>query len=107
MQTEPTGMEALALAVEILGSQSAVARAIGKTQQTVNDVVRTGKRVPAEWCLPLERATAEKGPDKMVSRHQLRPDLYPTEDDERDAAAEDRAPPSADHGEVPARKALA
>lgn len=68
------GMAALHKAIDMLGTQSAAAAAIGIKQQSVSDVVRTGKRVPAEWCIPLERATRGE-----VTRHQLRPDIYPEE----------------------------
>lgn len=64
----------LARAIEILGSQAQLASAIGRKQQSVNEVVRRGKRVPAEWCLKIEQAT-----DGVVTRHDLRPDLYPIE----------------------------
>jgi DNA-binding transcriptional regulator YdaS (Cro superfamily) len=35
------------------------------------------RRAPAEWVLPIERATREAGNE--VSRHELRPDIYPVE----------------------------
>jgi DNA-binding transcriptional regulator YdaS (Cro superfamily) len=66
------GISALRRAIEILGSQAAVATAIGKSQQSVSEIARRGKRVPAEWCLPIEEAT-----NGRISRHDLRPDLYP------------------------------
>lgn len=69
------GIAALKRAIEILGSQGAAAAAIGIKQQTVSGIVRTGERVPAEWCIPLDLATTEKG--DRVSCHQLRPDLWP------------------------------
>jgi DNA-binding transcriptional regulator YdaS (Cro superfamily) len=59
-------------ALKILGSQSAIARAIGIRQQTVSEVFLDGRQAPAKWCIPLERAT-----DGKVTRHELRPDLYP------------------------------
>jgi DNA-binding transcriptional regulator YdaS (Cro superfamily) len=47
----------------------------------VNYILNAGKKVPAEWCLAIERATAEKcaelGEGEPVTRHDLRPDLYP------------------------------
>ena len=59
-------------AVSIAGSETKLAEAIGTRQQYVNRAKR--KRLcPAEWVLPIERATG-------VSRHDLRPDLYPRED---------------------------
>lgn len=70
--SEAENVTALRQAVELLGSESAVAAAIGKAQQTVNEVLRAGRPAPATWCIPLERATGGQ-----VTRHQLRPDLYP------------------------------
>lgn len=72
MMTSP--LQALHRAAEILGSQAALARAIGRTQQAVNGVFSRGAEPPAEWCLPIERATGGK-----VTRHELRPDIYPVE----------------------------
>lgn len=57
-------------AVDILGSQSALARAIRVKPQSVNQWLRS--RVPAERVLAIEYAT--KG---QVTRYCLRPDLYP------------------------------
>jgi DNA-binding transcriptional regulator YdaS (Cro superfamily) len=51
------------------GGQSALARAIGCSPQAVQRMCATG-RVPAERVLPIEAASG-------VSRHELRPDLYP------------------------------
>lgn len=60
-------------AVDTLGSQSALARAIGVSQPYVwNWINRSGGQVPAKYILAIENAT--KG---AVSRHDLRPDLYP------------------------------
>ncbi|WP_080419981.1 transcriptional regulator [Burkholderia ubonensis] len=53
------------------GGQSALARKLGCTSQAVSKMCSTG-RVPAERVLAIEAATG-------VSRHELRPDLYPTE----------------------------
>jgi DNA-binding transcriptional regulator YdaS (Cro superfamily) len=69
------GLDALARAKVILGSQQALADAVGVKQPSVHHILTDGKKVPAEWCLPLEKATSGK-----VTRHQLRPDLYPVED---------------------------
>ena len=57
---------------EHLKSQVAVAHAVGVTPQAVSDILRRDKRVPAEWCLKLGRATGG-----AVTAHDLRPDLYP------------------------------
>ncbi|WP_420997613.1 transcriptional regulator [Cupriavidus sp. 30B13] len=60
-------------AVEVAGSQSELARRIGVRQMHVwNWLNRSKGKVPGEYVLPIERATG-------VSRHDLRPDLYPPE----------------------------
>lgn len=71
-----TGIEALKHAIVLLGSQGEVARAVGVKQPSVSFIVTKGERVPAEWCIPLEKAT-----EGAVTRHDLRPDLYPIDDD--------------------------
>jgi DNA-binding transcriptional regulator YdaS (Cro superfamily) len=58
-------------AVKASGGQRALARALGIYPQAVNKWVKA-QRVPAERVLQLESLTG-------VSRHDLRPDLYPTE----------------------------
>lgn len=55
------------------GNQSKFAEAIGTSQQLVSYWIRKGKELPAEFVLKTE---AETG----ISRHDLRPDLYPRED---------------------------
>ena len=55
-----------------IGTQVAAARVVGVTPQAVSEILRKGKKVPAEWCLAIEEATGGK-----VTRHDLRPDLYP------------------------------
>ena len=66
-------MKPIERAVEIIGSQSAVARIFGIKPQAVQLWCSTGK-VPAERVLEIERAT-----NGDVSRHELRPDIYPNE----------------------------
>lgn len=61
------------LACDLLGSQKKLALVLGISVQAVNKWVRSG-RVPAERVLAVEAATGGK-----VSRHLLRPDLYPPE----------------------------
>lgn len=65
-------IQALKSAVEKAGGQTALASAIGKTQGHVSKWLERG-HIPAEVVLPIERVTG-------VSRHDLRPDLYPRED---------------------------
>jgi DNA-binding transcriptional regulator YdaS (Cro superfamily) len=59
-------------AVRRAGSQSAFGRLINKTQSTVRGWLVEGKDLPAEHVLVVEAATG-------VSRHDLRPDIYPRE----------------------------
>jgi len=63
-------LAALELAIERAGGQSALARAIGKSQGHVWHWVKVAKRAPAEAVLAIETATG-------VSRSELRPDVYP------------------------------
>ena len=72
MQTQATPFEALQAAVARAGSQSAMARLCGVSQTAVWKWIQSGKRLPAELCLLVERETG-------VSKHLLRPDLYPTD----------------------------
>jgi len=58
-------------AIQAAGNMSKLARLVGVAPQTV-DKWRIRGRVPAERVLQIERVTG-------VSRHVLRPDLYPRE----------------------------
>ena len=62
-------IDAMASATKAIGGQTALARALGCTPQNVQWMCSTGS-VPAKHVLKIEEATG-------VSRHQLRPDLYP------------------------------
>ena len=64
----PVRHPGLMRAVEAAGGWAALARALQKTRGGIWQ----WKQVPAERVLAVERATG-------VSRHQLRPDLYPEE----------------------------
>jgi len=66
----PMRDQALELAITEAGGTAALARAINVTPQAISQ----WDRVPAERALAVEQATGGK-----VSRHQLRPDLYPAE----------------------------
>ncbi|MGE4324132.1 MAG: transcriptional regulator [Sphingobium sp.] len=72
MEHALTPFEALQRAVEILGSQSALARICGVSQTAVWKWLQSSKRLPAEHVLRVEAATG-------VSRHWLRPDIYPVD----------------------------
>lgn len=56
-------------AAKAAGGQSALARLLKVTPQAVQKMCASG-RVPAERVLDIEKATG-------VSRHELRPDIYP------------------------------
>lgn len=60
---------ALASACEAVGGEAKLAELIGKTRSHVSTWKFRGM-IPAEMALPIERASG-------VSRHVLRPDLYP------------------------------
>jgi DNA-binding transcriptional regulator YdaS (Cro superfamily) len=58
-------------AVRLAGGQSALARAIGVTQSYIYNWLHRDEVVPpAKYVLKIEKAVG-------VSRHDLRPDLYP------------------------------
>lgn len=67
-----TPYEALLVAVEHAGSQSALARICGVSPTAVWKWVQSSKRIPAEFVMRVEAATG-------VSRHFLRPDIYPVD----------------------------
>ena len=70
--------EYLRKAIEIVGGQSALARACGgrvKQQHVWNWLHRDG-RVPAQYVLAVERATRGQ-----ITRQMLRPDIYPGDSD--------------------------
>lgn len=65
-------LHALQKAVEIAGGQSALARACGVRQGNVWSWLNRTRRIPPEYALKIEAFTG-------VSRHSLRPDIYPDE----------------------------
>lgn len=71
----------LCLAVREAGSQSAFGRLLGKRQSVIFGWLREGRPLPAEHVLAVEQATG-------ISRHDLRPDIYPREDASRDLGLE-------------------
>lgn len=72
MEKALTPFEALKQAVEIAGGLSALSRICGVSATAVWKWVQSSKRLPAEQVLKVEQATG-------VSRHLLRPDIYPIE----------------------------
>ncbi|MEJ6008655.1 transcriptional regulator [Novosphingobium aquae] len=65
-----TPYEALEAAVKAMGSQQALADLCKVSQTAVWKWLQSSKRLPAEHVLLVEGATS-------VSRHWLRPDIYP------------------------------
>ena len=65
--------QALHAAVEAVGSQSEMGRRLSVSQATVWKWLVRNKPLPAEHVLAVEAATG-------ISRHELRPDIYPRED---------------------------
>ena len=72
MDVNQSSSVALQRAVEVAGSQSSMARHLGVSQHAVWRWLKEGKPLPGEHVLKVETATG-------VSRHDLRPDLYPRE----------------------------
>lgn len=68
---QPTPLER---AIEIAGGQAALAALLKTNPQNVWNWLNRDERVPAEQAIPIEAATGGK-----VSRHEIRPDLYPKE----------------------------
>nr|WP_103730666.1 YdaS family helix-turn-helix protein [Novosphingobium sp. HII-3] len=66
-----TPSDALRQAVNLAGGQSATARICQRSQAAVWKWLNKGKLLPAECVLAMEAATG-------VSRHDLRPDIYPS-----------------------------
>lgn len=58
-------------AIELAGSQRALAEKIGLSQQGISYLLNEAPQVSAEIAIAIERAT-----DAQVRRHQLRPDIF-------------------------------
>lgn len=73
--TTPTRYEALMQVFAVFGTQQAMADALGVSQPSVWRWLNQSKQLPAEGGLVIlaERLTG-------VSRHHLRPDIYPVEE---------------------------
>lgn len=67
-----TAFDALKQALSAAGSQVELARICGVKQPSVSLWIKNGKPLPATCVLKVEAATG-------VSRHLLRPDIYPVE----------------------------
>jgi len=65
-----TPQVALQLATEAAGGQSRLAKICDRTQGAISKLIASGRPLWAESVLNVEAATG-------VSRHDLRPDIYP------------------------------
>lgn len=72
MDTTLTRFEALQACARKAGSISALGRDLGIPQSTMSRIYNSSKQLPAEHVLKAERLYG-------VSRHDLRPDIYPRE----------------------------
>ena len=75
MKQIKTPLDAIKCAVEIAGGQTALAARVGLAQAYVHNWVYRNKQVGPRFVIPVEKAV-----DGKVTRHQLRPDLYPEEE---------------------------
>ena len=73
--SETTGIDALESAIDMFGSVSALALAIGVTTSAITNWIRRGK-VPSHQCAKIEVATK-----CSVTRQRLRPDFFATYND--------------------------
>lgn len=64
-------MEPILRAVEIAGSQAALAQKVGVSKAFVNQWCNNNRPVPPERCRAIEEATAG-----AVTRYDLRPDIF-------------------------------
>jgi DNA-binding transcriptional regulator YdaS (Cro superfamily) len=87
--------DALRESVRLLGSQQAVADICGVTQTAVWKWLQAKKPLPAEHVLAVEAATG-------ISRHELRPDIYPIEPPRPSVANADEQSPAAEVSPRPA-----
>ncbi|WP_288501529.1 YdaS family helix-turn-helix protein [uncultured Pseudomonas sp.] len=61
--------------VRLAGGQAELARRCNTSQPRIWQCVHRNHKVPADLVIPFEKAVGGQ-----VTRHQLRPDLYPSED---------------------------
>ena len=64
-------MEAIRKAVDTLGGQPALAKALGVTPGAVGHWCVGYRPVPPKRCIPIEKAT-----EGAVTRYDLRPDVF-------------------------------
>lgn len=69
----PLALEAFDRAIRLSGSQSALAKICDCTPGNISQLVLKGRPLSTKFVLKVEAATG-------ISRHDLRPDIYPRED---------------------------
>ena len=67
-------MKAISYATQLMGTQEALGKLISVSQPTIHSWIAGEYTISGEYVIPVEKATNGK-----VTRHQLRPDLYPEE----------------------------
>ena len=72
MDNQPTRYEALLACRDAAGSNSQMGRDLDIPQSTMSRIINSSRQLPAEYVLTAERLYG-------VSRHALRPDIYPRE----------------------------
>lgn len=75
------GIRALRTAKKMIGTEAAIAKVVGVSQPSMHEMLKSGLKVPAEWCIPIDIETSKLAavdPTKRrVSCHELRGDIYP------------------------------
>lgn len=71
---ETNAIKKLQEAVNIVGTQTELARIIGVNQSHISNWIHRDKKVPPDYCIPIEKAVGGK-----VTRHELNPKIYPLE----------------------------
>ena len=66
-----TKNEAIKEAIDLIGSQEALARAMGSSQSRISRLLLEQQKVEAEDAIAIERAT-----NGQIPRWRLRPDLW-------------------------------
>lgn len=69
-----TNLESLEKAIEVAGGQAALAKICKTSQPRIWNWLHRDKKIPAEYVLTIEKLTG-------VSRHELRPDIYPLDNE--------------------------
>jgi DNA-binding transcriptional regulator YdaS (Cro superfamily) len=87
MALEHDSDSALAKAIRKAGGQSAFAKLFGLRQSTVHSWLARKSDVPPALAIPIEEKLG-------ISRHDLRPDLYPREDTPAQPPAGAPSPPA-------------